>query len=341
MYILKGHNLVQRIFSRALDQQGWVFQWEAPFSTASPATIPTVGALAISRSNTQFLKELWPQQPFEGQSVDRMELYYTQNFLGPAYKGLTLKSVDLGVQELCSIYPWEQLNQAFPAQDPSPVHALRSTSSTSPFFLSSGRNFTEIPLIETCLGFSRQYTLKLSGARSSSTAYQFFDWPNIFGLLPLGEDIFCGIWSHNTPEPYNSEKLQKYLSPLLSSSGLNIEAILECGPHIPVSAAHATRYFDGYNHLRLGEAVHYLHPLAGQGLNLTLQDLRAFLSAPKDSSPKNRALFVEKLRFLPNAVFVRFCSLIASPFARYWLPKTLTFPQRSLYLSKMIVDIMQ
>jgi len=335
MFILKGQNLTQRILAQALACKKWPFQWHEKHQASPPQ--PIVGALALSRSNWEFLHSL---SPIIGFPIHHMHLYYSDSFQGSLTKGLSFDTTQLGVDRLGMIVSLDTLNTAFPW-----IPSLDSTSAFASdrgqLNIATDRKARSDPQTSRPLGFSQQYIVRLKGKNLHHSAFQIFDWPNIFGILPLSDERFCIIWNQSTASPASSDQLEHYLDPLLAQLAITCTHIEEHGPAIAVSSYHSSRYFDDSSYLRMGEAAHHLHPVAGQGLNLTLRDFQAFLHLSDKHSPSERSYYVEKSRFMPNLACVNFCSHIVSPWARYTLPLAFQAPHRSLRLAKFMADLMQ
>ena len=98
---------------------------------------------------------------------------------------------------------------------------------------------------------------------------------------------------------------------------LHIESIAS----FPLSAQVAKTYTAPHT-LLIGDAAHGVHPLAGQGLNLGLADVKALLDLIKQAKAKNQNLFsaqvlsrYERTRRAQNALMMHSFSMINYAFA--------------------------
>jgi len=118
--------------------------------------------------------------------------------------------------------------------------------------------------------------LKLENSISNKIAFQRFADNQIQGLLPISSNEFNLIWSINSSEVdnlFNKDKvlLTKILNNQLSS---RIGNIIQISDRIvfPLSGFHVKSYV--YNNIILiGGSAHSVHPLAGLGLNMGIQDI--------------------------------------------------------------------
>ena len=118
--------------------------------------------------------------------------------------------------------------------------------------------------------------LKLENSISEKIAFQRFADNQIQGLLPISSNEFNLIWSVNSSEVdnlFNKDKvlLTKILNDQLSS---RIGNIIKISDRIvfPLSGFYVKSYV--YNNIILiGGSAHSVHPLAGLGLNMGIQDI--------------------------------------------------------------------
>ena len=118
--------------------------------------------------------------------------------------------------------------------------------------------------------------LKLENSISEKIAFQRFADNQIQGLLPISSNEFNLIWSINSSEVdnlFNKDKvsLTKILNNQLSS---RIGNIIKISDRIvfPLSGFYVKSYV--YNNIILiGGSAHSVHPLAGLGLNMGIQDI--------------------------------------------------------------------
>ena len=118
--------------------------------------------------------------------------------------------------------------------------------------------------------------LKLENSISEKIAFQRFADNQIQGLLPISSNEFNLIWSVNSSEVdnlFNKDKvlLTKILNDQLSS---RIGNIIKISNRIvfPLSGFYVKSYV--YNNIILiGGSAHSVHPLAGLGLNMGIQDI--------------------------------------------------------------------
>ena len=126
----------------------------------------------------------------------------------------------------------------------------------------------------------------------SNTAWQRFMSTGPIAFLPLDHANLCSIvWASSndnvahlmqlTPAEF-SERLAKDFNFMLGCVVLH-----GARANFPVSMLHASKYTQGRNVL-IGDAVHALHPLAGQGLNLGIVDALGLAEIIKEARMQHK-----------------------------------------------------
>ena len=106
-------------------------------------------------------------------------------------------------------------------------------------------------------------------------AKQFFLKEGPLAILPLKKNIFSIVWSVNNKYFQDNEKnIRNILSQKLKTL-LDIKKIknIEHMKSFPINWSLKTKYFKK-NILILGDGLHTVHPIAGQGFNLVLRDIK-------------------------------------------------------------------
>ena len=128
--------------------------------------------------------------------------------------------------------------------------------------------------------------LNMLSTIKSDTAFQRFSKGHIQGLLPISNNMYNLIWSADNTfiddlkhkdkktmlEILNSD-LSKYIGEIESLSSLVI---------FPLSGFHVKKYYDKSVAV-IGGAAHSVHPMAGLGLNMGIQDIFLLYQAILDN----------------------------------------------------------
>jgi len=109
-------------------------------------------------------------------------------------------------------------------------------------------------------------------------AFERFTESGPLALLPLSDKRCALVWTHPSRDVERLLKLDEraFLAELQAAFGYRLGAVRQVGARVPyplvlIEAAEQVRA----NLVVLGNAAHSLHPIAGQGFNLSLRDVRA------------------------------------------------------------------
>ncbi|UCJ18165.1 2-octaprenyl-6-methoxyphenyl hydroxylase [Pseudomonas sp. MM211] len=118
-------------------------------------------------------------------------------------------------------------------------------------------------------------------------AFERFTESGPLALLPLSDNRCALVWTHPSGDVERLLKLDEraFLAELQEAFGYRLGALRQVGARVPyplvlVEAAEQVRS----NLVVLGNAAHSLHPIAGQGFNLSLRDVRALADTVLASS---------------------------------------------------------
>lgn len=134
------------------------------------------------------------------------------------------------------------------------------------------KSFFKSKNIESSYGETSVTTILKHQPIKNDTARQFFFNEEILALLPLSKFQTSIVWSvknssHIKKESLVKEKIKKYTSDYLKK--IKFTNTFE---YKDLNFLLRNKYFD-YRTLLFGDALHVVHPLAGQGFNMTLRDL--------------------------------------------------------------------
>ena len=149
-------------------------------------------------------------------------------------------------------------------------------------------------LIILCLGGTSKIYEKIAKVRSITKDYkevavtgyvkhkiknlstcQFFLKEGPFAVLPFSKDRFSFVWSVNKEFFNNSQKnIGKIIkSKILEILKINQKVTINNIQSYPIKLGLKRQYYNK-NILILGEGLHSIHPVAGQGFNLVLRDIK-------------------------------------------------------------------
>ena len=103
---------------------------------------------------------------------------------------------------------------------------------------------------------------------------QFFLKEGPLAILPFSKNRFSVVWSVSNTFCNNNKFLKKILVSKIKEllNNLNVKNIEKIESY-PINLDLKTRYFKN-NILILGDGLHSVHPMAGQGFNLVLRDIK-------------------------------------------------------------------
>ena len=118
-------------------------------------------------------------------------------------------------------------------------------------------------------------TTSIKHSSKINNVSQFFLKEGPLAILPLNKKIFSVVWSvNNSFYRKNSNLLQKILNNKIKNLLNNIKITdIENIQSFPIKLNLKTKYFKK-NVLILGDGLHAIHPMAGQGFNLVLRDIK-------------------------------------------------------------------
>ena len=131
------------------------------------------------------------------------------------------------------------------------------------------------------------------------TAYQVFIEQGPLALLPFGNQLFSIVWtmSHEKAESYkklNDSEFEKKLESHINAK-LGKVKLQSSRASFPLSQLKVAEYFKGRVVLA-GDSAHAIHPLAGQGANLGIENVSLLFDLLKVDDLKNRKQLHIKLR---------------------------------------------
>jgi 2-octaprenyl-6-methoxyphenol hydroxylase len=141
---------------------------------------------------------------------------------------------------------------------------------------SSVRKLLDIPQHISDYGQSALVTTVKSSLPNCNIAYERFTESGPLALLPIGKNHCAVVWTRCTDDAdmLISGSENDFLEALQACFGYRLGRLTLAAPRraFPVSLIRAERMHSG-RAIIIGNAVHQLHPVAGQGFNLGLRDV--------------------------------------------------------------------
>lgn len=166
--------------------------------------------------------------------------------------------------------------------------------------LSKVRDLSKIPIRTWSYQQQAIVTSVVTEKPLNKTAYQIFTDTGPIALLPLaqGSNEASLIWS--TDEEYGQKILKLERNLLMKELKLKTEnrfGEISCNEDInyfPLHQLHAKKFYKGRSIL-VGDSAHTIHPLAGQGLNLGIADVKELSELLTSANRYGRALYEEEM----------------------------------------------
>ena len=134
------------------------------------------------------------------------------------------------------------------------------------------KSFFKNKNIESSYGETSVTTILRHEAIKNDTARQFFLNEEILALLPLSKSQTSIVWSVKNNNYKKKESLIKEKIKYYTSDYLKKIKFVNSFEYKDLNFLLRSKYYE-YRTLLFGDALHVVHPLAGQGFNMTLRDL--------------------------------------------------------------------
>ena len=193
--------------------------------------------------------------------------------------------------------------------------------------------------------------LKNTNLNLENIAYERFTKTGPLALLPCGNSQMTYIWSlkSNEAEDFLLLDAKFFLEKLQQAFGYKagcFEKIVSRKIYPLVQKVAVSHYVDlDSSILLLGNAAHALHPIAGQGFNLSLRDLNVFLGLLAEDknlikTPRDWLISYEKLRAKDQKEIADFSGFLAQIFYPDWIKPVRSLGFFLLARSEIIKKIM-
>jgi 2-octaprenyl-6-methoxyphenol hydroxylase len=134
------------------------------------------------------------------------------------------------------------------------------------------KSFFKNKNIESSYGETSVSTILRHESIKNDTARQFFLNEEILALLPLSKSQTSIVWSVKNNNYKKKESLIKEKIKYYTSDYLKKIKFVNSFEYKDLNFLLRSKYYE-YRTLLFGDALHVVHPLAGQGFNMTLRDL--------------------------------------------------------------------
>lgn len=195
---------------------------------------------------------------------------------------------------------------------------------------SSVRKLLEIPQQITEYGQTALVTTVQGSLPHQNTAYERFTAFGPLAMLPGAGKQVSVVWtrSHEQADALMAGGEDDFLSELQACFGYRLGALKLCAPRraFPLSLIRAEKMVSGRTVI-IGNAVHQLHPVAGQGFNLGIRDvaelaevLLAQQSKQADLGAPDLLKAYAKQRQRDHDITIGFTNNVVRIFSNNWLP---------------------
>ncbi len=198
---------------------------------------------------------------------------------------------------------------------------------------SSVRNLLEIPQQITDYGQTALVTSVQARLAHQNTAFERFTEQGPLALLPIAGKQLSVVWTrkHEQAQALMAGGEAEFLAELQACFGYRLGSLKLTAPRraFPLSLIRAERMVSGRSVI-IGNAVHQLHPVAGQGFNLGIRDVAVLADEliqqhQRDADIGEAALLGEyaRLRLQDHNKTIGFTSNLVNIFSNDWAPLAL------------------